>query len=85
MPPKSKEPGSPSKKLNAKWNTLVTEALILFLCGEADFLGGTSFKEVSFTAAASHIKNLHTEGAVKTAGHCKTVRLRTIKQDSQQS
>ena len=48
------------------------EALILFLCGEADHLGGTSFEEASFTAAASHIKNFHTEGAVKTAAHCKT-------------
>ena len=60
MPPKSKEPSSPSKKLNAKWNTLETEALILFLRREADCLEGTSFKEASFTAAASHIRNLHT-------------------------
>ena len=72
MPPKSKEPVSPSKKLNAKWNTRETEALISFLRSEADRLGGTSFKEPSFTAAANHIKELHTEGAVKTAAHCKT-------------
>lgn len=35
-------------------------------------MGGTSFKEASFTAAAAHIRNLHTEGAIKTAAHCKT-------------
>ena len=72
MPPKSKEPSSPSKKLNAKWSTLETEALILFLCGEAHCLRGTSFKEASLTAAASHIRNLYTEGAVKMTAHCKT-------------
>ena len=72
MPPKSKEPVSPLKKLNAKWNTWETEVLISFLHSEADCLGGTSFKEVSFTVAANHIKELHTEGAVKMAVHCKT-------------
>ena len=72
MPPKSKEPVSPLKKLNAKWNTQETEALISFLRSEADHLGGTSFKESSFTVAANHIKELHTEGAVKMAAHCKT-------------
>ena len=63
MPPKSKEPGSPSKKLNANPEDGGTH---LFLHGEADCLGGTSFEEASFTAALSHIKNLHTEGAVRT-------------------
>ena len=74
MPPKSsgKEPGSPTKKTNAKWNTAETEALISFLHREADRIGGTSFKEASFTAAAVHIKDLHTDGAIKTAAHCRT-------------
>ena len=63
MPPKSKEPGSPSKKPTAK---------ITFLRSESDRIGGTSFKEASFTAAADHIKDLHTEGAIKTAAHCRT-------------
>ena len=71
MPPKSKEPVSPLKKLNVKWNTQETEVLISFLRSKADCLGGTSFKESSFTAAANHIKELHTEGAVKMAVHCK--------------
>ena len=72
MPPKSKEPGSPSKKPTAKWNVEETQALITFLRSESDRIGGTSFKEASFTAAADHIKDLHTEGAIKTAAHCRT-------------
>lgn len=71
MPPKSKEPGSP-KKPTAKWNSAETESLITFLHGEADRNGTTSFKESSFTAAANHIKHLHTDGPVKTAAHCRT-------------
>jgi hypothetical protein len=75
MPPKSKDhrpPGSPTKKTNAKWNIQETEALISFLHEEAGRIGGTSFKEASFTAAAIRIRDLHTEGAVKTAAHCRT-------------
>ena len=73
MPPKSKDhDGSPTKKTNAKWNNQETEALISFLHNESDRIGGTSFKEASFTAAATHIRELHTEGAVKTAAHCRT-------------
>jgi hypothetical protein len=72
MPPKSKEHSSPTKKSNAKWNDQETAALISFLRGEADRIGGTSFKESSYTAAAIHIKGLHTEGAIKTAAHCRT-------------
>ena len=72
MPPKFKAPGSPTKKVTAEWNILETEALISFLHGEADQIGGTSFKEALFTAAAAHIRNLHSEGAIKTIVHCKT-------------
>src|SRR5271156_2023581 len=72
MPPKSKEPGSPSKKPTAKWNVEETQALITFLRSESNQIGGTSFKEASFTTAADHIKDLHTEGAIKTAAHCRT-------------
>jgi hypothetical protein len=74
MPPKNKpgEPGSPTKKAAAKWNIKETEALISFLHSETDRVGNSSFKEATFTAAADHIKNLHTEGPVKTAAHCRT-------------
>jgi hypothetical protein len=72
MPPKHKGPTSPSKKATAKWNNQETEALISFLRGEADQIGGTSFKEASFTAAAGHISHLHSDGAIKMAAHCKT-------------
>jgi hypothetical protein len=72
MPPKSKEPGSPTKKPAAKWNPAETEALIAFLRGESDRMGSTSFKEVSYTTAANNIKHLHTDGPVKTAAHCRT-------------
>ena len=71
MPPKSKEHGSPVKKTNTKWNNQETEALISFLRDESDHIGGTSFKEASFAAAATHIRALHTEGAIKTAAHCR--------------
>ena len=70
MPPKP--PKSPSKKATAKWNVAETEALITFLRSESTRIGCTSFKEASFTTAADHIKELHTEGAIKTAAHCKT-------------
>ena len=66
MPPKS-----PSKKATAKWNIAETEALISFLQSESSWIGGTSFKEGSFTAAADHIRDLHTDGAIKTAAHCR--------------
>ena len=72
MPPKPKEHGSPTKKTNARWNIQETEALISFLRKESDRIGGTSFKEASFTAAATHIKDLHTEGVIKTASHCRS-------------
>lgn len=72
MPPKSKEPGSPTKKPTAKWNTAETDALISFLRSESTRIGSTSYKEASFTAAADHIRHLHTDGAVKTAAHCRT-------------
>jgi hypothetical protein len=72
MPQRSKEPGSPTKKPTAKWNMEETEALISFLRNESVRNGGTSFKEGSFTAAAAGIKHLHTEGAIKTAAHCRT-------------
>jgi len=72
MPPKSKGPGSPTKKIAAKWNTQETEALISFLHSETDRLGNTSFKDTTFTAAANHIKDFHTDGPIKTAAHCKT-------------
>ena len=71
MPPKSKAPGSPTKKPMAKWNNAETKALILFLKSESDKTGSSSFKDVSFTAAANHIKDLHTDGPAKTAVHCK--------------
>ena len=71
MPPKSKAPGSPTKKSIAKWNNAETKALILFLKSESDNMGTSSFKEASFTAAANHIKELHTDGPTKTALHCK--------------
>jgi hypothetical protein len=67
MPPKS-----PTKKTMAKWNTAETEALISFLQRKSTWIGGTSFKEGSFTTAADHIKNLYTEGAIKMAAHCRT-------------
>src|ERR1700678_2278670 len=67
MPPKS-----PTKKSTAKWNIPETEALISFLRSESTRIGGTSFKEGSFTAAADRIKHLHTDGAIKTAAHCRT-------------
>ena len=72
MPPKSKEPGSPTKKPTAKWNTVETEALISFLRSESSRIGGTSFKEATFTTAADHIKHHLTEGPIKTAAHCRT-------------
>ena len=74
MPPKSKAnaSGSPTKKPNAKWNIKETEALISFLQNEASRIGGTSFKDASFTAAAIHIKDLCSDGPAKTASHCKT-------------
>jgi hypothetical protein len=72
MPSKPKEPGSPSKKATAKWNNAETEALISFLRSESDRIGATSFKEVTFTNAANHIKSHHTDGPVKTAVHCRT-------------
>lgn len=73
MPPKSnlKAPGSPTKKSIAKWNNAETKALILFLKSESDNMGTSSFKEASFTAAANHIKELHTDGPTKTALHCR--------------
>lgn len=71
MPPKPRVPGSPTKKPTAKWNNAEIEALISFLREESDRIGGTSFREASFTAAANHIKDLHTDGAVKTASHCR--------------
>ena len=67
MPPKS-----PTKKTTAKWNTAEIEALISFLQSESAQMGSTSFKEGSFTAAADHIKLLHTDGAIKMAAHCRT-------------
>ena len=70
MPPRSR--GSPSKKPAAKWNNAETKALIKFLHSEADRLGSTSFKGASFTAVAEHIKDLHTDGPIKMAAHCKT-------------
>ena len=69
MPPKSKAPGSPTKKPMAKWNNAETKALILFLKSKSDKTGSSSFKDVSFTAAANHIKDLHTDGPAKTAVH----------------
>ena len=67
MPPKS-----PSKKATAKWNIAKTEALIPFLQSKSSWIEGTSFKEGSFTAAADHIKDLHTDGAIKMAAYCRT-------------
>src|ERR1700728_3230259 len=72
MPQRNKGPGSPTKKATAKWNNQETESLIAFLRGEADRVGGTSFKEASYTAAAAHISSLHSEGPIKTAAHCRT-------------
>jgi hypothetical protein len=74
MPQRNKAPGSPTKKATAKWNNQETESLIKFLHIEADRIGGpgTSFKEASYTAAAAHIRDLHSEGPIKTAAHCRT-------------
>lgn len=75
MPPpksRSKEPGSPTKKRAAKWNTAETEALITFFRGEYTRVGGISFKDASFISAANHIQHLHTDGPIKTAAHCRT-------------
>ena len=71
MPQRNKGPGSPTKKTTAKWNNQETESLISFLHHEADRIGGTSFKEASYTAAATHISSLHSDGAIKTAAHCR--------------
>ena len=60
------------KKTTAKWNNQEIESLISFLHHEADRIGGTSFKEASYTAAATHISSLHSDGAIKTAAHCRT-------------
>jgi hypothetical protein len=57
----------------AKWNEKETDALLDYLFAhKSEMTDGGTFRKTTFNAAALHIAEFFTDGAVKTGSMCKT-------------
>jgi hypothetical protein len=60
-------------KSHCQWTDVDEEELVQFLVDQKATAGdGANFKKVTWTAAAAHMRNITTKGAVKTLDACKS-------------